>query len=609
LTENMSDTMQPRITVVTPTFNRAGLLRETIESILAQDYDAYRYVVIDDGSTDDTENLVRQFGHRVQYLYHENQGEAFTTSRGWALADTEYFAMVSSDDPMLSNWLSEAVEFMDANPTAIVGYPDWYIINERSLKTRIIQALDYSPEKLLGWLHCLPGPGAIIRKSALPLVTELRRGKYRYMPDMDSWMQLALVGEFKRIPKVLATWRQHPNSTSEAVRTKERAEQTIRMVDEFYARPDLPADIASFEKLAKSRALYIAAAILAPKQPISAIQYYRKSIKLVPQDPTTMPSDLKRKPLHSVKFVAREIFWRLRRRDIQRTQPPPEPNWKERTLRSVGASPLVSVIIPTYNRGDLLPRAIDSVLRQSYKNIELLVIDDGSTDGTLDVLKSYNDPRMKVVKGKHEGVSAARNLGISICQGDYVAFLDSDDEFHHLKIEASLLTFQDQPDASFAHSYWLEKNQISGTDSILKPYASGDARHSLAMFSPTSITTVVAPRSVIQAAGLFKPMNVCEDADYIMRLAAFGPVNLIEQAHTIVYLHGRGTPRDADLVRANQLRSINDLFADGDDQPGLLGRRHYTANIERLAATSYLRSMDGVRLFASVARWPRQLSQ
>ena len=97
---------------------------------------------------------------------------------------------------------------------------------------------------------------------------------------------------------------------------------------------------------------------------------------------------------------------------------------------------MVSVIIPTYNRGSLIGRAIVSVLNQTYKDIEVLVIDDASTDYTETVVDSIKDERLHYYKlEKNGGACRARNVGISKAQGEYIAFLDSDDEWMSNKIE------------------------------------------------------------------------------------------------------------------------------------------------------------------------------
>lgn len=92
---------------------------------------------------------------------------------------------------------------------------------------------------------------------------------------------------------------------------------------------------------------------------------------------------------------------------------------------------MISVIIPTYNRGHLIERAINSVLRQTYKKIEIIVVDDCSTDGTEEVMRQYtNNNKIKYVKlDKNSGACKARNTGIKVASGNVIAFLDSDDEW------------------------------------------------------------------------------------------------------------------------------------------------------------------------------------
>ena len=107
---------------------------------------------------------------------------------------------------------------------------------------------------------------------------------------------------------------------------------------------------------------------------------------------------------------------------------------------------LVSVIIPTYNRAAWLKEAIESVLSQTYKQFELIVVDDGSTDPTGELLLQYGT-KLSVLHTGHGGPSAARNCGIAAARGEYIAFLDSDDVWLPDKLRAQMLFFQDHPEA------------------------------------------------------------------------------------------------------------------------------------------------------------------
>ena len=99
---------------------------------------------------------------------------------------------------------------------------------------------------------------------------------------------------------------------------------------------------------------------------------------------------------------------------------------------------LVSVIIPTYNRAHLIKRSAQSVLGQTYKNLELIIVDDGSTDNTEDVVKSLDDERVVYIKQTNQGACAARNNGIDHARGEFIAFQDSDDVWHNDKLEKQI---------------------------------------------------------------------------------------------------------------------------------------------------------------------------
>jgi len=115
------------------------------------------------------------------------------------------------------------------------------------------------------------------------------------------------------------------------------------------------------------------------------------------------------------------------------------------------SSPLVSVIIPTYNRAALLCEAVDSVLQQTYRNIEVIVVDDGSTDDTTAVMEKYGD-RVRYSRRPNAGVNAARNLGFKQSKGEFIALLDSDDLWAPYKLELQVRLLRFFTDVGFTFS-------------------------------------------------------------------------------------------------------------------------------------------------------------
>lgn len=110
------------------------------------------------------------------------------------------------------------------------------------------------------------------------------------------------------------------------------------------------------------------------------------------------------------------------------------------------SNPCISVIIPTYNRCWILKEAIDSVLSQKFSDFEIIVVDDGSTDATNELLSTYGD-QITTISQQNKGVSAARNAGISFARGGYIAFLDSDDMWLPEKLSCQHDFFQSHPEA------------------------------------------------------------------------------------------------------------------------------------------------------------------
>jgi glycosyltransferase involved in cell wall biosynthesis len=112
--------------------------------------------------------------------------------------------------------------------------------------------------------------------------------------------------------------------------------------------------------------------------------------------------------------------------------------------------PLISIIIPTFNRGYVLDKAINSILVQAYNEWELIIVDDGSTDNTKDIIEQYNNPKIKYLYQEKNGQCAARNKGLEIAKGDWIAYLDSDNEFYPHYLETVLKRIAQKPNALYA---------------------------------------------------------------------------------------------------------------------------------------------------------------
>ena len=287
----------PKVSIIIPTYNRLSLIKITLDSILSQSFTNFEIIIIDDGSTDGTQAAIMAHAdRRLRYVYQENAGEASATNHGWRLANGQYIAVVSSDDPVLPGWLDTMVNVMDADPTLLVGYPDWRIIDINGNTLQTLVTNEYTFARMVSWFCTLPGPGALIRKSALAGFGDLRDTRYRYVPDLESWLRLGLVGPFARVPHELASWRSHPTSISVADRSRTRAQEMVRLARTFMSRPDIPADIRHLKPFMLSRAYWLASWTISETHPLLSDYYLLQSYRLAKEDPPELPSGLRRWP-------------------------------------------------------------------------------------------------------------------------------------------------------------------------------------------------------------------------------------------------------------------------------------------------------------------------
>ncbi len=241
----------------------------------------------------------------------------------------------------------------------------------------------------------------------------------------------------------------------------------------------------------------------------------------------------------------------------------------------------VSVIIPVYNRTIELTRAIESVLLQSYKNYELIVVDDHSTvnmqsaiTAAISVLAPQNPYRLLKTEGK--GVSAARNTGIRAAHGDFIAFLDSDDEWLPTKLEKQVEFLNAHPDLSIVHSNetWL-RNQRPAKQSAKHQKNGGDIFINCTKLCVVAPSTVMLRKSLLDRVGLFdESFVVCEDFDLWLRITAQDTVGFLSEALTIK--HGGHADQlslqqhSMDLWRLRALvKHINNEALDGSKKTAL----------------------------------------
>lgn len=212
-------------------------------------------------------------------------------------------------------------------------------------------------------------------------------------------------------------------------------------------------------------------------------------------------------------------------------------------MRGAQDTPLVSCVVPVFNTERYLAAALDSILAQTYQPIEVVVVDDGSTDGTAAVIAAYGD-RIHALRQANAGPAAARNRGVRASRGDFIAFLDADDVWHVEKLTRQMARFAERPELdlcfSWARNFWIPE---------LREEEAQFREHRIAAPLPGYLaSTMVAPRSVFDLVGEFDSgLLFSHTADWVLRAGERGCIS--EMLPDVLY--------ERRLHHANRSRQLN----------------------------------------------------
>jgi len=247
----------PLVTIITPVYNRAAFVDETVESVLSQDYPNLEYMVLDDGSTDGSRDVLEKYHERLILEAHPNMGETRTVNKGIGMAKGEIICVVNSDDPLLPGAITAAVKTLQGCPDALAAYPDWNEIGSNSELIRSHHLPDYNILNMLTDFNIAIGPGVFIRRGTIEKFGT-RDLQFKYVGDLEYWLRLALHGKLVHIPEALATHRTHPEAASTAERGARMADELVRMMHKIYSQYQVPLEIKRIRNHALSQAHYAA---------------------------------------------------------------------------------------------------------------------------------------------------------------------------------------------------------------------------------------------------------------------------------------------------------------------------------------------------------------
>lgn len=392
----MSKKFNPKVSILIPVYNGSNYVKEAIDSALAQTYKNIEVVVINDGSTDggSTDKICKSYGNKIRYFVKENGGVATALNMGIEKMKGEYFSWLSHDDVYYPEKVEKQIEALSKmkNISNIVIYSDYELIDENSNSKGLVvlnhKELIEKPEYAL-LRGCVNGITLLVPKKAFDTYGGFKK-ELKCTQDYDMWRRIMKTYTFIHLTDIVTKTRihelqdsnKHPNTVPEGnILWKEMIESLTK------------EDMIRLEG--------------------TEYNFYREMALFLEH---SMYPEVEK----YVKERMMDIYNSLDESKLTNTK--------------------VSVIIPFFNRVELLKKSIKSVLDQSHENWELLLIDDCSTGDISDIKEiAREDSRIRIISvEKNSGPAHARNIGIEQASGDYIAFLDSDDIFLPDKLENQL---------------------------------------------------------------------------------------------------------------------------------------------------------------------------
>lgn len=391
MTSTKSDKL-PKVSIVIPVYNGSNYVSVAIDSALAQTYDNVEIIVVNDGSNDGgkTAEICKSYGDKIIYIEQENRGVGGAMNTAFEHLTGDYFCWLSHDDIHLPEKTSKQVAFLQSLPQDnLIAFGNYFLIkadgevwHESNWDVEVLRRKPSLP-LLRGWVNgcTMMAPTWLIRKH-LPFREELR-----FTQDYDMWDRVRADGEFIFQQESLVQYRTHEGQdTHKPAAVVEGDDLWRRMI----------------KGRSETERVFLEG---------SQYKFLKETADFLEGSPH--------------KVVAAEL-----REEME--------GLKDKTL--------VSVIIPFKNNEDEAIQAIKSALNQTHDLIEVIAVDDVSTDKmpTLAALVEKTD-NLKLIKNKKNvGPGAARNVGMEAAQGEYIAFLDSDDIFYSNKVAVQLVAMMSE---------------------------------------------------------------------------------------------------------------------------------------------------------------------
>ncbi|WP_413165853.1 glycosyltransferase [Capilliphycus salinus ALCB114379] len=587
----------PRVSVVIPTYNQEAYISQALDSVLKQTYQDFEIVIVNDASGDRTlEKIQEKKDPRIRlFSFEQNQGESAATNYGIQQARGELIALLHSDDVFVPQKLEKQVECLEKNPqfNAILTYPQ--LINSRGERLppsdSFLQQVFIQPNRTrFQWLNsffskdnCLCQTSALIRRECYQQIG-FYDPRFRQIPDFDFWVRFCLKYELYILPEPLVNYRVHQSNISgikpeTIIRHNFELSQVLKryFCVEVYENllkifPDAlePGEIfePSLGEFLVARQLFKIER--SPHRTLSLDTLFNllgdpEKSRLIKQ---YYNFDSSRFSKLTGSF---DIFNLMATQKLKTQSPQPpqknqtNPTFSPPTFPTPSQPPLVSLIIPTYNGETFLAEAINSAISQTYRDLEIIISDDGSSDKTLEIAKSFQHKTpvpFQILAHSNYGLVENLNFSISQARGKYIKFLFQDDLLEPNCIETMVHLAEQNPEiglvfsprrvfiADDSQSNPLCQAALNGGKNLhqkwsnLKPIQSGQELLSDPNCLKGTInkigepTTVLIPKAVFEKIGGFDDhLHQLLDGDLWLRIMGNYQIGFVNQTLSSLRIH------------------------------------------------------------------------
>jgi glycosyltransferase involved in cell wall biosynthesis len=301
------------VSIITPSYNQAPYLEQTIQSVLEQDYPHIEYIVVDGGSTDDSVEVIKRYADRLAYWISEkDSGQAEAINKGFARANGEILAWLNSDDYYMRNTIPVAVRCFEQNPDVVMAYGDMLAVDGEGQTLNVLRYKQLSLADLLCF-QIIGQPSVLFRRSALENVGWLDP-TFHFMLDHHLWIRLAQQGRILHVPQVWSAARYHPQAKNRA-RAAEFGREAFRVLEWAKQEPGLAEVLSKVYRRALASAYrYDARYLLDGGQPAAALGAWLRAFVIHP------PTALRRLNLLVSAILILTGLSRLREAILRRRQ-------------------------------------------------------------------------------------------------------------------------------------------------------------------------------------------------------------------------------------------------------------------------------------------------